>query len=331
LMRAFLARLTCVAVVLGLALPARAIDPKYLPPNTEIVITVNVKQILESDLLKDKKDLVDQVKAMVKDKINESPAKELLEKADFDPFRDLTSITVTGDGSKDVDSGVVCIEGKFNPEKLADVAKAVAEKDGDKVKITKAGNVTIVEVVPNDNEKPFYAAIVNDSMIVGGLSKDAITKTVARINGGKASTLKPAIKSLLETTNNKQSMSFIATSEGIAKMSENAPKAPGAEAAAIVQSMEGMGLSITLSKDIGFQAAGNFKDDEGVKKINTMANMGLMAGRMMLAQKAKEEPKLAPVNDVLNTVRITTQGTNLVIRAEISQANLEKLLSAIPR
>src|SRR6266404_3949669 len=76
LMRSFLSRLACVAVVFGLALSARAIEPKYLPPNAEMAITVNLKQILASELFKDKKDLVDEVKGLLKGKLEDTPVKE---------------------------------------------------------------------------------------------------------------------------------------------------------------------------------------------------------------------------------------------------------------
>ena len=56
--RMWLGALVCV---LGAGLAStRAADPKYLPSDTEIVFTVNVKQILATELVKKNKDAIDQ-------------------------------------------------------------------------------------------------------------------------------------------------------------------------------------------------------------------------------------------------------------------------------
>lgn len=330
-MRLLMSRLACIAVVLGVALPASAIDPKFLPPNAEVAFTINLKQILDSDLLKDKKDLVDQGKAFLKQKLDESPAKEYLDKAGFQIFRDLHSVTVTSDGSKDPSNGFIVIEGKFEPEKLVEVAKEAAAKNGEQLKVTKAGNVNVFEITPKDNEKTIYAGLVGDNLMIAAASREALNAAIGRINGTKSANLKANFKELLSTTNNKQSISFVASSDGLVKMAENAPKQPGGDVGAMLQELEGMSLSITLTKDITFQLAGTAKTEEAAKKMAAAANFGLVGVRGMVIQKAKEDEKIQPVADIANTLRITTQGNNVVIRGEVSQANLDKMLSLIPR
>lgn len=333
-MRSLLRRCGYVAVVLGVAFSAAsalAVDPRYLPPNTEVAITVNLKQMLESELLKDKKDLVDQGKEFLKQKLEESPAKEYLDKAGFDLFRDLYSVTVASDGSKDPNNAFIVIEGKFNGEKLVEVAKEAAGKSGENLKVTKAGNVNVFEITPKDNEKTIYAALISDSLMVAAPSREQLNASIARITANKTPNFRANFKQVLETTNNKQSLSIVASGEGIAKMAENAPKQPGGDVAGMLQSIEGMSMSISLTKDITFQMAGNVKTEEDAKKMAAAANFGLIGVRGMVIQKAKEDAKLQPVADVANTIRITTQGSNIMFRGEISQANLDKMLSLLPR
>ena len=52
-----------LVVALATFSTVRAVDPKYLPNDTEIVFSVNLKQILESPLLQGNKDAVAQGKA----------------------------------------------------------------------------------------------------------------------------------------------------------------------------------------------------------------------------------------------------------------------------
>ncbi len=330
-MRSFLNRLACAFVLLVLAMPAAAIEPKYLPPNAEVAITVNLKQILESPLLKDKKDLVDLAKGFIKGKLEESPAKEYLDKAGFDIFRDLHSITVTSDGSKDPSNLFIAIEGKFDPEKLVQVAKDAARDAGDKLKVSKVGNVNIFEITPKEDEKTIYAGLINDSLLVAAPSRDGLNATIARVNGGRAAGIKPALKKLLETTNSKQSFSIVASGEGLAKMAESAPQQPGGQFGAMLQSLEGMAFSISLTKDIAFQLAGTATDEESAKNMAKQANAGLTLGKLFVGNKAKEDENFQTAADVINSLKISTQGTNVVLRGVITQENLEKALSLIPR
>ena len=62
--------LGAVVCVMGFGVAqTQAIDPKYLPSDTEIVFTINLKQILASDVVKKNKDAVEQIKAMVENAI----------------------------------------------------------------------------------------------------------------------------------------------------------------------------------------------------------------------------------------------------------------------
>lgn len=330
-MRSFLNRLSCLAVLIGLAMPAAAIEPKYLPPNAEVAITVNLKQILESPLLKDKKDLVDLAKGFIKGKLEESPAKEYLDKAGFDIFRDLHSITVTSDGSKDPNNAFIAIEGKFDAEKLVQVAKDAARDAGDKLKVSKVGNVNIFEISPKEDEKTIYAGLINDSLLVAAPSREGLNATIARVNGGRAAGIKPALKKLLETTNAKQSFSFVASGDGLAKLAESAPQQPGGQFGAMLQSLDGVAFSITLTKDISFQLAGTAVDEESAKNMAKQANAGLTLGKLFVGNKAKEDENFQTAADVINSLKISTQGTNVVLRGVITQENLDKALSLIPR
>ncbi len=80
---------------------ASAAAPKYLPKDTEIVFSINVKQILASDLVKTNKDAVDQAKTMLENQAGDNPAMKYLTDTGFNVFRDLHSITVASNGSKE--------------------------------------------------------------------------------------------------------------------------------------------------------------------------------------------------------------------------------------
>src|SRR5262245_58516414 len=90
----------------------QAADPKYFPPDTEIVFSINVKQILGSELLKANKDKLEQLKELIKSQLpGDAVAQKYLEKMGFDPFKDLTSVTIAMPPSKDPDAVFIIVQG----------------------------------------------------------------------------------------------------------------------------------------------------------------------------------------------------------------------------
>src|SRR6516165_1850557 len=80
--------------LLALVLPARAAEPdKYLPNDTEAIVVLNVKQILDSPLVK--KHLAEKIRDEIK---NNAEVSKVLEALGFDPLKDLSSITIASSG-----------------------------------------------------------------------------------------------------------------------------------------------------------------------------------------------------------------------------------------
>ncbi len=328
LRRVWLAALVLAMSALLGSSALRAADPKLFPKDTEVVLTFNLKQILDSELVKAQKDAVNQAKAMFENLAGDNPASKYLKDAGFDLFRDLHSITVAGPGKKDFKSGLIVIEGKFNVEKINAAAADAAKDNAAALKITKSGSQTIYEITP-PNEKQVYATFFNDSTLIAAPTKDILNGALGRANGSvKKSALKKEFATLLETTNKKQSLSFAATGPALAKMLENAPN--GEVAAQLIQNIDGLAGALTIAKDIQFQLAVNASDEATAKDLAQKGRAALGLLQTLVSVKAKEDEKLLPVVDIVKTLRITNQGSNLVFRGEASLEAIEKLIKNFP-
>src|SRR5262245_5076689 len=107
--RVWTGALTLTLAVLTAA-PARADVAKYLPNDTELLLTVNVRQILDAPLVKNNNQ-IEQVKGLIK---GNEDVQKVLEALGFDLFKDLTSITIALPAGTDLQQGTVLVEGKFN-------------------------------------------------------------------------------------------------------------------------------------------------------------------------------------------------------------------------
>jgi hypothetical protein len=322
----------CALGVLAIANAAQAQATKLLPNDTELVATVNLKQILKSDVAQGNKLIVDLVKGKVSDMLEEKGFDKWLNKAGFDVFRDLATMTVAvptrGQGEL-----FIVLEGKFDSDKIEAAAREASKEAGIELKIIKIADVNTFELTQKD-EKTMYVGILGKKTMIACVAKSDFETAVARFNGNKTANFKSdLVKNLLSTVNDKQSISVVATSEILAKLSENNPNAGNPQAKAALdglKKMDAFRVAITIQKDIDFQVGVNAKDDKTAKEFANISNVGLGFAKTQLKKQVEDNAQLAPVLDVIDTIRATAQGSNLLIRGQISSESLQKLLSLLP-
>jgi hypothetical protein len=311
----------------------QAQNTKILPADTELVMTFNLKQILTSEVFKANQVLVDLAKAKITEQLDDKGVAKWLKKADFDLFRDLNVVTFAVPGGRNPEEGFILLEGNFDSEKIeAAVMEASKEVDGGVKVITIAGTRAF-EVTPKD-EKTMYVGVLDKKTMIASVTKADFTEAVARNKGTRPATFKTdVVKNLMASTSKKQSLSFLATSKVLAKLGENNPNANNDQAKmamAALQQVEGFSAALTIQKDIDFQLGINAKDADTAKKIEGVVGAGLLIARGKVMELAKQNEKLAPAVDVVNSIRAVSKGPNLTITGQITFDALEKLLQNLP-
>ena len=335
------ARRFCIAAACALSLllsssAAQAQQTKLLPNDTEMIVTFNVQQILKSELLKgdQAKVIVEMAKAKINDGLDDKGIAKWFKQADFDLFQDLHSVTFAIPGGRDPEEGFIVLEGKFDAEKIEAAATEASKQAGGGLKVIRIAKVKAFEVSPKD-EKKMYVGVLNNKTMIACATKADFAEAVDRLNGEKAPNYKSAVfKGLLETVNNKQSISFVATSDMLAKLAEKAPEGAGgaqaAQAIALLKQLDGISTAVTIQKNIDFQLGVNTKDNETASKYAGLGNILIGAAKVKIGDEAKKNEKLVPAMEILNSIRVTAQGSNLVVRGQISLETLEKLLKDLP-
>jgi hypothetical protein len=311
------------------AAPAQQV--KILPADTELIFTINFQQMLKSEVAKEYDPLIKIAKAKIEEALEDKGLAKHLKKADFDLFRDLGSITMAVPGERNPEEGFILLEGNFDAEKIEAAVTDASKEAGGGVKVIKIAGITAFEVAPKD-EKTMYVGILDKKTIVACASKKDIEAAVARQRLAKPDFKSAVVKNLVSTVSGKQSISIIATSQVLSKLAENAPMGGGGQAQQAIdflKTMDGFSAAITIQKDIDYQLGVNTKDAETAQKYAGMANLAMGVIKMKAAEKAKEDPKFKPAVDVVNAVKITAQGPNLMIRGQITFESLDKLVDQI--
>lgn len=158
------------------AAPTRSAEPdRYLPRDAKFVATVNVRQFLDSAVLK--KHALPPLKASIKANAELS---KLLKDLNFDPFNDVKSIVVAGPG--DPEKVLIVIRGKFDFEVIETITDAIAQ-NSDSLKIVIDSTVRVYTL--KSEELNGYAAFVDPETLVLTNHRDYISQSIFLANDKK--------------------------------------------------------------------------------------------------------------------------------------------------
>jgi hypothetical protein len=324
-------------VVAGLlpALPARAQEKlaagaeavKYLPNDTEVLFTVNIRQMLDSALVK-KNDGVDKIRALLK---GNQEVNQILTSLEFDPLKDVATLTVAGPGGTDPEKGLLILNGKFNLAKFQKKAEEVAKDHGDILKITPQGKYKVWELTPPNlppNINKINVVLVNPTTMLAATGDDSLKEALAKVDGKKKTELKKEVTTLLEGTDPKQSMYFLALGSALAK-----GDFPNAEMVKpILEQLKTISVGVTLTDDIKAQVGIGTKDVASANKLRQGIERGLLAAPALFALAAMNNEQVAPFvdifKDIVKTIKTTRKGTMVTIKGEVSKEMIDKIEKA---
>jgi hypothetical protein len=199
-----------VAVLLPLTIRAAPVD-KYLPDDAQIVMSINVQQIVKSELFKK------YLAPLVKPQHKNNEFMQVMDAVGLNPLTDLIQVTVAGPMPKNLDStpaaarqytgrdSLTVVHGNFNPVKLHDAADAFAGSNPGKLKVEKASG-TKIYALQDEGHAIGYAALLGKNVLVVSGSKARVLDAVAKDNGTRQSKVLPALRELVRQVNGKQSI-----------------------------------------------------------------------------------------------------------------------------
>jgi hypothetical protein len=314
-----------LALVLGVALattPARAAEiDKYLPDDTEAVVTINVKQIIDSPLFK--KYALDVVQQGLKDNDEVS---SILKDLGFDPLKDADTIMVAGPSGDETDKGLIIMHGRIDVAKFKTKAEEAAKANGEHLKIHKRENGPAIYEVTHDNlPSSMFVAVVDKNTILASFGKDYVVDALKKIDAKQATVKSKEIKALLEKLDGKQSISFAMIGSAAAKSKELAQVIPGD----VLDNLDAVGAGVTVADDIKLEVGIVAKTADSAKSIREKIDGGLNQALGTIAGLAQVEKNFQPAVDVIKSVKTTQKDKTVTLQGEVTAEQLEKLAKAV--
>jgi len=313
---------TAVLLACGTAAPAAEVHP-LLPAETESVIYVNFRQIIDSQLVK--KFALEQMKQALQG----ADAQKIMTDLGLDPLKDIDDLTggFWGDEAQSM-KGLFVLSGKFDPKKLFDAADAESKKNADKISIVSEGKYKFVKITNDKADGPaaalkeLYVAVPNEKTILGSTDKELLAKTMDRVEKNDT---KPAVKkalgALLVKMDAKASF-FLCGLSDPKKIGDIPPNPLFDDPAKLkkqLEKMENMAMTVRIGEDVGLEAVIGMKDSDAADEFSTTIDDLLGKVRAFLPLLAGQQPAMKPlVGDLTKNLKCKSKDKEVQITLTIS-------------
>lgn len=315
-----------LVLIAGLAAPVRAaeLDP-LLPAETESVIFVNVRQILDSDLIKK------YAKGQIEQALKTADAQKNLAALGLDPLKDIDRVTGGTWGTPEEMKGLFVVRGKFDPEKLFAAATAAAKKEEGKLEIVEEGSLKLIKIMNEKQKQPVFVTVADEKTIIGGTDKKMVAATVATAQKGvkPAVAVKKELAALLLGMDEKASLFVAGLADG--KKVElppnvNIPGVDGEKLGKQLQQLANVAMTINLTKDISFDISMGMKDADSAAEFGTTVDGLINTAKTFLPLLAGQQPQAKPlVDELTKTLASKVKDKNVTIVLKLTGDSIGKV------
>jgi hypothetical protein len=290
------------------ALPAAAAEAeKYFPAETQVVVTVNVRQILGSALLQSQLDKIR------RELTRNMQVRETLDSLGFDPLKDLDGLYLAGVSVRSAEKAVLVLTGRFDVARFQAKAQEVAKAKEGLLRVHTERGQTIYETNLPGQSKAVFATVLDPTTIVASVDKSYVVDSLDIKTGKKRPALREEIRQLLSKVPPGQSISVAglgtALMEGLTEPDR-------------VRHVVG---GISIGDDIRTEFTIRAKDPAAATELARLLREALDQGKNFLTLIAMSQPDLAPLVGMIDTLKVTSQESDVMLRGLVTRNYLEEL------
>ena len=309
---------TAAVILLSAAGSGRAGEvEKFLPNDTVFVCSFNVRQVLDSSLVK--KHALPDLKGIL---TGNEEIQKVLEALGFDPLRDVSRLIFASPGLGTQDKWATIIHGRFDVDKFHAKAQQVAKQDGGFLTVHEAGNQKFYEVTAPGQAQSMFVALVNKETLVSASGKDYVLEALDKAAGKKKPALKKELRNVLEKADLKQSFSLAMLGDAI----RNGALAGNDEAKEIADKTRSASGGITVGEGLQASFVLLAKDPDGAKEVADMINNNVKQAKGIVSLQAQNLKQLDPLVEFLDSLKVATQGSTVTLKGQVSKELIEKSL-----
>lgn len=307
---------------------AAEVEP-LLPAESESVVMINVRQVLESELFKK------YARGQVEQALQGNDAQKMMKDMGLDPMKDIEKVMVGtwGTGPEDM-KFVFVIRGKFDPAKLFEAVQQAAKKDPDKVEIVSEGDFKLIKFTPENERKPVYASVASENAIVAGSDKKLVAATLADAQkGANKPRIKKELADLVAKQDEKVSMFAVGLTDGKIELPPNfSIPVQGVDPEKLEKQLQGMktaSMIMNVTDGVSFELAMGMKDTDTASDFGKTIEQLLTTAKVFIPILAAQQPQFQPVAQELGeTLKSTVDDKSVSISLKITGGTIAKAVGA---
>ncbi len=296
---------------------------KYLPDNTEAVLVVQVRQILEAPVFQ--KSFRRLLNTVLQDNPDTQPLAGFL---DAGGLKDLARVTVAFPPGVPERKGVVIVRGRFDLAKLKPLADALARNTPVTLKIRPADKVPLYEILIDDPPAVHvFAACPEAGVLVVSPSRDAVLDAIAKGAGRKVTRLDKDFQALLNQVDTKQSLWLAGrVPEQVKKNLANRPQLKPF-AGKMLAFQGGIRLDEGVTAGFSLQMA----DEQAATDLRQMLDLAKGLANLYISNTPALKNAAPTITEILESARLTRQKAQVRLEVTVSEELIEKGVKPSPK
>ncbi len=326
-----IARFAMIALFSMVGIPAgRAAEvDNLLPQETEFVIQINVKQLLESDIVKK------YFSAKLKMEFEKKEAQKVLTDLGLDPLKDIERVTI-GMWGKDKESfkGMFIVRGTFDAKKIMDAAQSFARDTPDKFTIVKEEELELIQFTGSDG-KPGYIAVIEGKPIIAGTDKKSVAAAVAAHTDKAKPALGKELAAIVHKQDAKASLFMCGIVEG--KITEvpgdfgqlKPLGVDGEKIKAGIIAMKTFGMTANIGAEVKLSMKLGMKDNDSADDFGAEITKLVTAAKTFLPLAAGSKPNYKSlIDDITATLSTVSKDRDIIVAVKLTAAAIGTAVGA---
>lgn len=299
-----------------------------LPAETESVVMINVRQVLDSDLFKK------YARGQVEQALQGNDAQKTLKEIGLDPMKDIERVIggTWGTGPDDM-KALFVVRGKFDPAKLFTAVQQAAKADPDKVEILSDGDYKLIKLTVENQDKPFYASVANEKSVVVSNDKKLILNALAEAQKNPKPRLKKELAELVKTQDDSVSLYAVGLTAGKVELPPNfSLPIQGVDPAKLekqLQAIKHAAMVMNITDGLNLSIAMGMTDADSAKDFGGTVDQLVNTARVFIPVIAAQQPQFRPVADELSqTLQSKVNQKSVSLSLKISGKTISKAVGA---
>ncbi|GIW82998.1 MAG: hypothetical protein KatS3mg105_4805 [Gemmatales bacterium] len=290
---------------------------KYLPDDTQVILQVHVRRVLESKLAREY--LLAQIEKQFrrnKDLLN------ILEQLNFDPWKDLARITIALPPKADDGEGTIFVTGNFDIRSIEKTLQDIKGKVGDKLSKRTIEGIAVYE--GRSDDKPVYFSFLNRESLILSLNAEYVQEAIAKAVGKRIPKLRASALTDLVTGLEEDQTAWIAGL--ISEQWRNS--IAGVPFISSASSIEAVSGSVTIKNDLTMSLRLRTANEESAAQLRNA--LGGISVFLNVINRDNPFGKLTPVvNHVAKNTRFSQDGVTVGAEVTIPEQLIRNTIASL--